>query len=474
MATTLSITSSAAEDDVDGPAPGDRKKRQRSLGDDEGAVASTASPANVGLAFASISTDDFKFDPAIAAQVLAGELEWVFPRLPQNVRVVLVDPIGKVGGLVVAQLPETMTSRLLLASTFSMLEQGCSVVAVGGIKLLRSGGDRINIELHRAFGSGDELAGLLREAVKGKKAVEIGKPVIVHLGADHPITKSHGVTHLISVLGPNMNPSRLDDLKGDYAKGKLLLQNAYRAMFESFLRIVTDREADAGTSSADLLIANNKETSLRNANFQWDIPPYSAPSRTPPRLPGLSLHPYLAPSPAADYRVFVWFRTEEFVIIYDGYPKARYHALVIPANRSARSLRDLTSRDAEWVATMHRLGRAMAEKMHIKCQIGYHAVPSLTPLHLHVISRDLSSPRLTTKKHWNSFTHPDLFIPADYVEQQLTSDHGRVQLKALEELHEAELSSPKCYVCGLRPSGTLKDMLQTLRSHKCSRCDDDD
>ena len=35
---------------------------------------------------------------------------------------------------------------------------------------------------------------------------------------------------------------------------------------------------------------------------------------------------------------------------------------------------------------------------------GYHTIPSMLQLHLHVISCDFVSPCLKTKRHWNSFT----------------------------------------------------------------------
>lgn len=39
-------------------------------------------------------------------------------------------------------------------------------------------------------------------------------------------------------------------------------------------------------------------------------------------------------------------------------------------------------------------------------KIGFHALPSMRRLHLHVISDDFFSPYLKTKLHWNSFhTH---------------------------------------------------------------------
>lgn len=60
----------------------------------------------------------------------------------------------------------------------------------------------------------------------------------------------------------------------------------------------------------------------------------------------------------------------------------------------------------------------MVKKHGFKWQIwtGFHAVPSMEHVHLHVISSDLYSPNLKNKKHYNSF-HPKLgfFLHLDEV-----------------------------------------------------------
>jgi len=48
----------------------------------------------------------------------------------------------------------------------------------------------------------------------------------------------------------------------------------------------------------------------------------------------------------------------------------------------------------------------------ISFRMGFHAVPSLKQLHMHVISEDFNSPCLNSKKHWNSFT-TEFFISTD-------------------------------------------------------------
>ena len=47
--------------------------------------------------------------------------------------------------------------------------------------------------------------------------------------------------------------------------------------------------------------------------------------------------------------------------------------------------------------------------------VGFHALPSLAPLHLHVLSPDLDSPWLKTKRHFNSFTQASFFLRLDDV-----------------------------------------------------------
>jgi hypothetical protein len=54
---------------------------------------------------------------------------------------------------------------------------------------------------------------------------------------------------------------------------------------------------------------------------------------------------------------------------------------------------------ADWVVETIR-----KEKPELEFRIGFHAVPSMKPLHLHVISQDFISPWLKHKKHWASFT----------------------------------------------------------------------
>lgn len=48
----------------------------------------------------------------------------------------------------------------------------------------------------------------------------------------------------------------------------------------------------------------------------------------------------------------------------------------------------------------------------VPIRLGYHAIPSLSLLHLHIVSSDLESPALKNKKHWNSFATPFFVSPS--------------------------------------------------------------
>mmetsp|Transcript_29843 Transcript_29843/g.47856 ORF Transcript_29843/g.47856 Transcript_29843/m.47856 type:complete len:254 (+) Transcript_29843:58-819(+) len=59
-------------------------------------------------------------------------------------------------------------------------------------------------------------------------------------------------------------------------------------------------------------------------------------------------------------------------------------------------------------------------------RIGYHAIPSMKLLHLHVISTDFDSPCMKNRKHWQSFTTDGFFIDSSRLLAALTgcSEHA--------------------------------------------------
>jgi len=67
-----------------------------------------------------------------------------------------------------------------------------------------------------------------------------------------------------------------------------------------------------------------------------------------------------------------------------------------------------SSGESSWASAARTLG--LSPDSFERCRLGFHAVPSLQPLHCHVLSPDLHSDCLKNKKHYLSFTHPHFFL----------------------------------------------------------------
>ena len=72
--------------------------------------------------------------------------------------------------------------------------------------------------------------------------------------------------------------------------------------------------------------------------------------------------------------------------------------------------------------------RRITTKHKLDVRIGFHAVPSMRQLHLHVISQDFQSDALKNKKHWNSFTS-EFFIEIDTFIRRLENE-GTIQVRS--------------------------------------------
>ncbi|KAH9035381.1 HIT-like domain-containing protein [Lactarius pseudohatsudake] len=124
--------------------------------------------------------------------------------------------------------------------------------------------------------------------------------------------------------------------------------------------------------------------------------------------------------------------TKHTLTIFDAYPKALFHFLVLPRLSADESdladLRTLLRRHASGPGAGEtlrvladeaaRLRGVVEEEMRARygfawdVWVGFHAVPSMEHLHLHVISSDLTAPALKTKRHYNSFSpRTGFFVP---------------------------------------------------------------
>ncbi|KAL2509967.1 transcription factor bHLH [Forsythia ovata] len=150
------------------------------------------------LAFPSISTADFQFNLEKASDIIVEKAE-----------------------------------KFIIVGDITRLHSGeglnCNVITNAANWRLKPGGGGVISAAGPALESATkERAGLLKP----------GKAVVVPLPPTSPLFTREGVTHVIHVLGPNMNPQRPNILNNDYAQGCEVLHEAYSSLFEGFASIV--------------------------------------------------------------------------------------------------------------------------------------------------------------------------------------------------------------------------------------------
>ncbi|KAF9172221.1 hypothetical protein BGX20_006106 [Mortierella sp. AD010] len=168
-----------------------------------------------------------------------------------------------------------------------------------------------------------------------------------------------------------------------------------------------------------------------------------------------------------------YWHDENHLIIRDAYPKAKVHMLVLPRQRidkvtklsgpsGIKIVEDLVNR-ANWL-----LERLKKESPNLEFKMGFHVMPSILQLHLHVISQDFCSVALKHKNHWNSFTTSFFISPEQVIDT--IREKGSFSLTSNEISHyESELKQPlKCNQCRYLPKNmpTLKEHLQQHFSAK--------
>ncbi len=155
-------------------------------------------------------------------------------------------------------------------------------------------------------------------------------------------------------------------------------------------------------------------------------------------------------------------------VIYDRYPKAFVHLLVLPMTIDVDKPEQFEKRHLCDLTNIHRLARTIANELQKRHDlpdflIGYHALPSMNDLHLHIVSGDLVSPYLKRKEHFHSFTNPDYFVTPNKVETDLKK-FGMVQLSSKVSLQYVLKASMVCHQCRKRFT-RVSDMKNHLTDH---------
>lgn len=193
----------------------------------------------------------------------------------------------------------------------------------------------------------------------------------------------------------------------------------------------------------------------------------------------------------------VIYHTDDFVIIHDKFPKATVHTLLLPRSAKHNLQHPFDAlEDAEFLATVraeaHKLKVLAAKELQrrlgaysaadakrqaildgnaeldpgsggelpagrdwaAEIMCGVHAVPSMSHIHIHVLSRDMHSAAMKHRKHYNSFTTPFLVDIDDF---PLAKDDPRRDTRQAGYLRR----DLKCWRCGRN----FGNQFQRLKEH---------
>ncbi|KAL0487229.1 transcription factor [Acrasis kona] len=258
--------------------------------------------------------------------------------------------------------------------------------------------------------------------------------------------KINKVRCVLFTCSPNMNPSKQDDLNNDYEKGDKLLQETYENIFNAFDKLIDNKDEDP-----DIEVVEQPKAP---ANESPDIflPAYDPPPIAFCVNTGGSWDSALlnivndANSDSNKRRTF--YSDSQSMVVYDPYPKSKVHLLMI-SKVDIVGPKYITSEHIPHLQHNHDIAHKIVA--HLKTQfpesefkIGYHSVPSMRRLHLHIISQDFDSPCLKNKKHYNSY-NTLFFIDAENAMDELLKN-GKLNIdnNKAEQLLKADLKCSKC------------------------------
>lgn len=102
--------------------------------------------------------------------------------------------------------------------------------------------------------------------------------------------------------------------------------------------------------------------------------------------------------------------TKDLIVIKDMYPKAKVHYLILP-KEEINSIFKLNRSHIKLLEGFNQIYVELKNShKEFTLKAGFHAIPSMQRLHMHVISTDFISHSLKTKQHWNSF-NTKYFVP---------------------------------------------------------------
>ncbi|XP_039019501.1 transcription factor bHLH140 isoform X2 [Hibiscus syriacus] len=387
------------------------------------------------LAFPSISTADFQFNLEKASDIIVQKVEEFMDKLG-NAKLVLVDLTerSKILSLVRAKAAE---KNIDSKRFFTFVGDICQLYTKGGLRCnvianaanwrLKPGGGGVNAAIFNAAGAALEAATMDRA-----KSLHPGNALVVPLPSTSPLYYKEGVTHVIHVLGPNMNPNRPNCLDNDYIKGCKVLEDAYSSLFKGFLSVANTQVSFPSSGSISSGPSKLKEDTSGTKTNSW--------------APCLQALYNIAMQPEKHNKQ-VLEASDDLVVINDMYPKAKRHLLVLARIKGLDCLADVRKEHLHLLKTMHEVGlrwtnKFLGEDASLVIRLGYHSIPSMRQLHLHVISQDFDSKCLKHKKHWNSFTTAFFRDSVDVIEE--VNNHGKATILDDNKLLSMELRCHRC------------------------------
>ncbi|PKA67101.1 Transcription factor bHLH140 [Apostasia shenzhenica] len=155
-----------------------------------------------------------------------------------------------------------------------------SVVCLSLERRLKPRGGGVNAAIFSAGGHASEVV-----TKEEAETISPRSSIAVQVPKTSLLFKTEGVTHVIHVLGPNMNPQRPNYLKGDYVKGCEVLRDAYCSLFRNFVSLTRNHNCQkeygedsylgsssiAGKGIMDCLSLDCEQKTKREGNHVFDM-----------------------------------------------------------------------------------------------------------------------------------------------------------------------------------------------------------
>ncbi|KAF8945977.1 hypothetical protein BGZ47_001630 [Haplosporangium gracile] len=145
------------------------------------------------------------------------------------------------------------------------------------------------------------------------------------------------------------------------------------------------------------------------------------------------------------------------LVLKDKFPKSHFHVLVLP-NRVVPTLNHLINEEGVMIVKqlVDRakiiIARESKRSPHLQFKMGFHALPSMRQVHMHVISTDMDSDNTYTISVYNSYTTAFFLTPDQLIrtiEYKLNSGDRWFMTKKDKRFYEswAYKTRPRCLLC---------------------------